>query len=248
MSKTIVLIPSRLRATRLPNKPLLKINNLSIIQHVYMRAQESGVGKVYVVTGDKEIVENIKRINGKYILTKKKHKTGTDRVFEAYKKIRNKIKCKYIINLQGDEPFICPKDIVNLNKSVKSSNSDIGTLGMKISRCEFAKTSIVKVITQDNLSKKKMSRAIKFLRFYKNKNKKKNNIFGHIGIYQFKASVLEKFINLKQTKNEIKNRLEQLRAIDNGINIDVVYTKKRSLSIDTVKDYVEIKKIMEYKI
>jgi len=246
MSKTIVLIPSRLSATRLPNKPLLKINNLSIIQHVYMRAQESGVGKVYVVTGDKEIVENIKRINGKYILTKKNHKTGTDRVFEAYKKIRNKIKCKYIINLQGDEPFICPKDIVNLNKSVKSSNSDIGTLGMKLSRHEFAKNSIVKVITKDNLSKIKMSRAIKFLRFYK--NKKKNNIFGHVGIYQFKASVLEKFINFKQTKNEIKNRLEQLRAIDNGINIDVVYTKKKSLSIDTVKDYVEIKKIMEYKI
>ena len=90
MSKTIILIPSRLSATRLPNKPLLKINNLSIIQHVYKRAKESGVGKVYVATGDKEIAEDILEIKGNYILTKKKHKTGTDRIFEAYKKIKKK--------------------------------------------------------------------------------------------------------------------------------------------------------------
>ena len=90
MSKTIILIPSRLSATRLPNKPLLKINGLSMIQHVYKRALESGVGKVYVATGDNEIASDIKKINGKYILTKKKHKTGTDRIYEAYTKINKK--------------------------------------------------------------------------------------------------------------------------------------------------------------
>ena len=76
----------------------------------------------------------------------------------------------------------------------------------------------------------------------------KKNIYGHIGIYQFKSSILKKFVSLKQTKNEIKYRLEQLRALENDINIDVVYTKNKSFGIDTVKDYVEIKKIMEYKI
>ena len=245
MSKTIILIPSRLSATRLPNKPLLKIDNLSIIQHVYKRAQESKVGKVYVVTGDKEIAEEIQKIKGKFILTKKKHKTGTDRIFEAYKKINKKLNYEYIINLQGDEPLIDPKDIINLNKCVISKNSDIGTLGNKISKVDFTDDNIVKVITEENIKKKKISKAKKFLR---NDKYTKKNIYGHIGIYQFKSSILKKFVSLKQTKNEIKYRLEQLRALENDINIDVVYTKNKSFGIDTVQDYVEIKKIMEYKI
>ena len=246
MSKTIILIPSRLSANRLPNKPLLKINGLSIIQHVYNRAKESGVGKVYVATGDKSIAEDIKKINGKCIITKKNHKTGTDRIFEAYKKIRHKVDCEYIINLQGDEPFVNPLDITNLNRKIKSKNSDVGTLASKIKKEQFSDTSIVKVITEDNIVKKKISRANKFNRNYKfNKN---DNIYAHIGIYQYKTSILEKFVNFKQSKKEIKNRLEQLRAIENGLNIDVVYTKNNSLGIDTVQDYVEIKKIMEYKI
>ena len=246
MSKTIILIPSRLSANRLPNKPLLKINGLSIIQHVYNRAKESGVGKVYVATGDKNIAEDIKKINGKCIITKRNHKTGTDRIFEAYKKIRHKADCDYIINLQGDEPFIDPLDIVNLNNKIKSKNSDIGTLASKIKKEQFSDISIVKVITEHNIVKKKISKAKKFTRNCK--FNKYNNIYAHIGIYQYKTLILEKFINFKQSKQEIKNRLEQLRAIDNGLNIDVVYTKNNSLGIDTVKDYVEIKKIMEYKI
>ena len=245
MSKTIILIPSRLSATRLPNKPLLEIDNLTIIQHVYKRAQESKIGKVYVVTGDKEIAEEIQKIKGKFILTKKKHKTGTDRIFEAYKKINKKLNCDYIINLQGDEPFIDPKDIINLNKNAISKNSDICTLGNKISRVDLDDKNIVKVITEENIEKKKISKAKKFLRNYKYTKK---NIYGHIGIYQFKTSILKKFVGLKQTKNEIKYRLEQLRALENDINIDVVYTKNKSFGIDTVQDYVEIKKIMEYKI
>ena len=173
MSKTIILIPSRLSATRLPNKPLLKINGLSIIQHVYNRAKESGVGKVYVATGDKNIAEDIKKINGKCIITKKNHKTGTDRIFEAYKKIRHKGDCEYVINLQGDEPFVNPLDITNLNHKIKSKNSDIGTLASKVKKEQFSDTSIVKVITEDNIVKKKISRAKKFTRncqFNKNIN------------------------------------------------------------------------------
>ena len=246
MSKTIILIPSRLSATRLPNKPLLKINGLSIIQHVYSRAKESGIGRVYVATGDKKIADEIKKINGKCIITKKNHLTGTDRVFEAYKKIKNKVNCEYIINLQGDEPFINPLDIVNLNNKIKSRNSDIGTLASRITKKTFLDKSIVKVMTENDIIDKKISRAKNFFRYVKLKEVK--NIYAHIGIYQYKTSILKKFINFKQSKNEINNRLEQLRAIENGINIDVVYTKNKSLGIDTVQDYVEIKKIIEYKI
>ena len=90
MTKTIILIPSRLDASRLPNKPLLKINNKSLINHVYEKGQSTNIGEVYVATGDKEILNEVSKNNGKRILTKKNHLTGTDRIFEAYKKLKFK--------------------------------------------------------------------------------------------------------------------------------------------------------------
>ncbi len=162
MSKTIIIIPSRLSASRLPNKPLLKINDLSIIQHVYKRALESKVGKVYVATGDNEIAEDIKKINGKFIITKKKHKTGTDRIYEAYIKIKKKVNCDYIINLQGDEPFINPKDLIKLNNNIIKKESDIGTIATAVTKNQFLDDSVVKVITENNIFKSRISKAKEF--------------------------------------------------------------------------------------
>ena len=247
MSKTIILIPSRLSATRLPNKPLLKINDLSIIQHVYTRALESKVGKVYVATAGNEMAEDIKKINGKFIITKKKHKTGTDRIYEAYTKIKQKVNCDYIINLQGDEPFINPKDLIKLNTNVTKKKSNIGTIATNVTKNQILDDSVVKVITQNNIFKNRISKAQEFLRNYKI-SKRKKNIYRHVGVYQYKTSILKKFVKFRQTKKELIHRLEQLRAIENGIDIDVVYSKNKSPGIDTVEDYVEIKKIMEYKI
>ena len=109
MSKTIILIPSRLAATRLPNKPLLEINNNSIINIVFQKAKSSGIGDVYVATGDKEIYDNVKKNGGKCILTELDHETGTDRISEALKKL-NLSETEYVINLQGDEPMINIED------------------------------------------------------------------------------------------------------------------------------------------
>ena len=106
MSKILTLIPSRLSAKRLPGKPLLKINGLEIINHVYNKAIQADIGDVYVVTGDKKIFNAVKKHGGKCILTKKKHRTGSDRIFEGLKKLNKKKKYKYILNLQGDEPLI----------------------------------------------------------------------------------------------------------------------------------------------
>ena len=115
MSNTVILIPSRLAATRLPNKPLLKINNISIINHVYKIAKSSLIGESYVATGDKEIFEEVTKLGGKCILTKKDHKTGTDRIFEAYQELRDD-NIEYVINLQGDEPMLDIEDVNNLLK------------------------------------------------------------------------------------------------------------------------------------
>ena len=103
--KTLILIPSRLAATRLPGKPLLKINGLSIISHVFKKAEEANIGEVVVATEDQEIAEDVKKNGGQAILTNNNHKTGTDRIFEALKKL-NKVDIDLVMNLQGDEPLM----------------------------------------------------------------------------------------------------------------------------------------------
>tara|TARA_B110001454_G_scaffold148289_1_gene137703 strand:+ start:898 stop:1638 length:741 start_codon:yes stop_codon:yes gene_type:complete len=245
MPKTLILIPSRMSATRLPGKPLLKINDLSIISHVANKAKKTEVGRVVVCTEDQSILEDVIKNGGEAILTSKHHKSGTDRVFEAYKKldIRN---VDYILNVQGDEPAIDEKDIINLNNMMIETNSNIGTLGAKIKDEKmFSNENIVKVITKESLKNKNSSLALSFKRSHT--FKEEENIYHHIGIYAYDVKTLEKFINLNQTKNEIKNRLEQLRALDNNLNVNVILAKSSPIGVDTKEDYLALKKIMEYK-
>ena len=231
-------------AGRLKGKPLLKINNLPIICHVVKKAKETNIGEVIVATEDKEIVAVVKKNGGKAILTGN-HNTGTDRIFEAFQKLKIK-DVDYVLNLQGDEPMIDPKDIINLNNLMIKNNSEIGTLASVIKENTILNDeNVVKVITKEKLEKNSFIKAINFSR--KNLSKQNSNIYHHIGIYAYKVSALEKFINLNQTKNEIENHLEQLRALDNNITIMVALAKSSPIGIDTKEDFIAIKKIMEYK-
>ena len=136
-------------ATRLKNKPLLEINNLPIICHVVKKAKETGIGNVIVATEDKEIVTAVEKNDGEAIITGN-HKTGTDRIFEAFKKLKI-ADIDYVVNLQGDEPMIDPKDVVKLNNLMLKTNSDIGTLASKIKESSvLTNENIVKVITKKN--------------------------------------------------------------------------------------------------
>jgi len=248
MVKSIILIPSRLGATRLPNKPLLKINNKSIIMHVYEKAIECGIGDVFVTTCDEEIINEVQKNGGKSILTSKEHNTGTDRIAEALDKIKLENEVDYIINLQGDEPLIDISDIKNLNFQTVNNNSDLATLACKIDTSKqdkYSNSNIVKVVTQEDLQKKNISKAVKFERIID--AEKNNYIYQHIGIYIYKKSILKKFVKLNQTENEKVKKLEQLRALENGINIDVTFAKTIPIGVDTKKDYVELKNLMEYK-
>jgi len=245
MTNTLILIPSRMAATRLPGKPLLKINDLSIISHVFKKAEETKIGKVVVAAEDQEIVDDVKKNGGHGILTNKNHKTGTDRIYEAYKKLDLK-NIDYILNLQGDEPNIDKKDIINLNNLAVKNNSEIGTLAAKIKDNQMLiDKNVVKVQTEKNLEKDNFSKAINFSR--ENLSNLNNNIYHHIGIYLYQVNVLEKFVRLNQTKNEIQNKLEQLRALDNDLKISVALAESSSIGVDTEEDYLAIKKIMEYK-
>ena len=241
--KTFVIIPSRLSATRLPGKPLLKINNLSIISHVFRRAQEANIGEVFVATEDQEIFDDVKKNGGNAVLTSKNHKTGTDRIYEAFQKLNIK-DVDMIMNLQGDEPAINIEDIVNLNQKMIMNGSKMGTLAATIKHTkDFENENIVKVITKKNLEVDQFSEAKAFVRNSSNVD----NIYHHIGIYSYTTETLEKFIKLSQSENEIKNRLEQLRALDNNININVAHANSHPIGVDTEEDYLALKKIMEYK-
>ena len=129
--KTLTIIPSRLSATRLPGKPLLKIKGLSIISHVFRKAQEANIGEVIVATEDQEIVDDIVKNGGRAVLTSNNHKTGTDRIYEALKKLDIN-DADLIMNLQGDEPAINIEDIISLNKKMINNQSKMGTLAANI--------------------------------------------------------------------------------------------------------------------
>ena len=229
-------------ASRLKGKPLLEINGQPLICHVLKKAEETGL-ESFVATEDKEIITAVEKSGGKAILTGK-HKTGTDRIFEAFIKLKRE-DVSYVLNLQGDEPMINPKDIIKLNNLMIKNNSDIGTLASEIKNKKILKMrNVVKVLTNKKLRIDNFVRAINFSRSLK--NEKNLNIYQHIGVYCYKVSALKKFISLEQTKNETTNRLEQFRALDNNMKINVALASP-SLGIDTMEDYLALKKIMEYK-
>ena len=230
-------------ATRLPGKPLLKINGLSIISHVYKKAEEANIGEVIVATEDQEIIDDVKTNGFNAILTSNKHKTGTDRIYEALKK-SNIRDVDFIMNLQGDEPAVDVQDIISLNNKMLQNHSNLGTLASTIKDYKKLKNeNIVKVITEKNLKKKNFPRATSFLR----KSELVDKIYHHVGIYCYSLECLEKFIQFNQSKNEIENRLEQLRALDNNIDINVSLAKSSPIGVDTEEEYLALKKIMEYK-
>ena len=242
--KTLVIIPSRLSASRLPGKPLLKINGLSIISHVYKKAQEANIGEVFVAAEDQEIIEDVKKNGGEAILTNNNHKTGTDRIYEAFVKL-GRTDIDLIMNLQGDEPLMNIEDIQKLNKHMIQTKRDLGTLAAKINNKKFFENhDIVKVITEESLDDTKFPRAINFMRKL---NKENNQAYHHLGIYCYNVEILKRFISFKQSQNEIENRLEQLRALDNNINVNVALAKSSPIGVDTKEDFMAIKKIMEYK-
>ena len=231
-------------ASRLPGKPLIKINGLSIISHVFKKAEKANIGQVVVATEDQAIIDDVKKNGGEAILTKNHHKTGTDRIYEALNKIDNS-NIELVMNLQGDEPLINIEDIRNLNYQMIKNKSKIGTLASKITDQKlYSNPNVVKVSTIKNLEDDNFPEAINFSRKTLEQSK---NIYNHLGIYCYQKEVLKEFVSYNQSLNEIKNKLEQLRALDNDIKINVALAKSSSIGVDTKEDFIAIKKIMEYK-
>ena len=243
MKNTAIIIPTRLGATRFPNKPLAKINNVPMIIHVLNRAKESKVGEVYVATPDDEIFQVVKENGGKAILTKTDHPSGSDRIYEVYtKELKNNV--DLIINLQGDMPNIKPNSISKLEKLMRSNDCDIGTLASYIAdKNEITNTNVVKVQMDKMLKDDDFFIAKDFFRTKKDLNHEK--IYHHIGIYAFTNIALTKYVKLSRSKLEIKRNLEQMRALENNLIIKVGLSNSLPLSVDTEEDLAKVTKEMK---
>jgi len=243
MNNIAIIIPSRLNAERLPNKPLKLINNKEMILHVHATAKDANVGQVIVATPDKEILELVKKNNGQAVLTSNKHETGTDRVFEVFEKELNS-KPEIIINFQGDMPNLNSNVIKDLAEHMKKNLCDIGTLASHIENHNEEKDpNIVKVLTDSNIKIKSFANA---LDFFRTSTKPLNKLtYHHVGIYAFTNKALIRYVSLKRSKLEVDRKLEQMRALENQMKINVGYIDSCPLSVDTEADLKVVKKIME---
>ena len=200
--------------------------------------------KVIVATEDQEIVDDVKKNGGQVILTKKQHKTGTDRIYEALENL-DTTNIDLVMNLQGDEPLMNIEDIRDLNNQMIKNQSQLGTLASEIrDEATYKNENIVKAMTKEKLDGFNFPEVISFMRKVSKDNK---NIYHHLGIYCYQKDTLKDFVSFNQSENELNNKLEQLRALDNNININVSLAKSSPIGVDTKEDFLAIKKIMEYK-
>jgi 3-deoxy-manno-octulosonate cytidylyltransferase (CMP-KDO synthetase) len=228
MDDTVILIPVRLQATRFPNKPFAKIGNLPMLHYVYNSAANF-FSNVYLAICDQPVEEYCTEHNIQYIMTDINHVSGSDRIGEAIEILENQKDLKYIINLQGDMPFIKEEYIMALREKLLSY--EMSTLACPFKDLEEASNdSKVKVEIE-----KGEAIANDFYRVIKQNKKINENVFHHIGVYGYQKDFLKKFISLPPTKREQEEKLEQLRVIDET-KISVVHIEKEILGVDTKED------------
>ena len=243
--KTLIIIPSRLSATRLPGKPLLKINGLSIISHVFKKAEKANIGEVVVATEDLEIMDDVKKNGGQAILTEKNHKTGTDRIYEALQKLDYK-NIDLIMNLQGDEPLILGSQILTLADSFKKGHQ-MATLATPFTETEaFYNPNEVKVVCSLKGNALYFSRSpIPYARASKGKVSTdwllQNRCYKHIGLYGYSAEFLRSISRMRRGQLEAIESLEQLRVLENGHSIYVGISNEETIGIDTIEDVENFK-------
>ena len=240
---TAIIIPARLQASRLPNKPLLEIHGKPMIQHVWERAVLSQLGEVLVATDSVDIKNLVEGLGGNACMTSVKHTSGTDRIYEALNKFDLDQRIQFVINLQGDLPTINSEALSTVLSLIEEEGSEMGTLASVFSdKSEIKKNQVVKAFC-DYKENENSTFALDFIR--KNDNYDENKLYHHIGIYSFRRETLKKFVTLSQTERENNEKLEQLRALENDIKIKVGLIDFLPLGVDTPEDLEEIKKIIK---
>jgi 3-deoxy-manno-octulosonate cytidylyltransferase (CMP-KDO synthetase) len=231
------VIPARYGATRLPGKPLREIDGKPMIEHVYRRTSGAdNLDGVIVATDDERVYKAVEEFGGQVVMTSPDHQTGTDRLAEAAQEIEAEI----IVNVQGDEPLIV-SDMIDeaVQPLIEDQSLKMSTLKHELSAEEADNPDIVKVVTDKDDTALYFSRAkIPYSR------QKPTKYYKHIGLYVYRREFLFTYTDLDPTYLEKKEKLEQLRALENGYRIKVVETKHDTIGVDTEKDLIKVRKIM----
>jgi 3-deoxy-manno-octulosonate cytidylyltransferase (CMP-KDO synthetase) len=244
MPGPIILIPARLAAKRLPDKPLIDIGGAPMIVQVWRRAMEAALGPVVVATDSEAIAAPVRAAGGTAILTRPDHASGTDRIFEALQSFDPQRDFEIIVNLQGDLPLISPLDLAAALSPFDTPQVDIATLAAPITRAEErADPNVVKVIGAP-LSATRL-RALYFTRATAPFGE--GPLYHHIGLYAYRRAALEHFAALPPSVLEAREKLEQLRALEAGMRIDVALVEEAVFGIDTPADLERARALLRPK-
>ena len=239
--RTLVLIPARMAATRLPGKPLLDIAGLPMIVHVLRRAEAAGIGRVAVATDTPEIAAAVTAHGGEAVMTHADHPSGSDRIFEALGKLDPEGKCEIVVNLQGDFPTILPENIASVLDPLADPAVDIATLAAEIhTEEESLNPNVVKAVGSP-IGPKRL-RALYFTRATAPWGDGPR--YHHIGLYAYRRAALERFVSLAPSTLERQEKLEQLRALEAGMRIDVMIVDTVPRGVDTPADLETARRIL----
>ncbi|MGV1750781.1 3-deoxy-manno-octulosonate cytidylyltransferase [Agrobacterium sp. CG674] len=228
--KAVVLIPARMASTRLPGKPLADIGGHPMIVQVAMRAREAGAQRIVVAVDDERVFQAVKNAGFDVTMTRNDHQSGSDRIFEALQKADPDGNAEFIINVQGDLPTIEPETIRASLRPMENASTDIATLTVEITdEDEKTNPSIVKIVGSP-ISPSRL-RALYFTRATAPYGQ--GPLYHHIGLYTYRRAALEKFVSLKPSTLELRESLEQLRAIEAGMRIDAEIVNSVPLGVDT---------------
>lgn len=247
--KFIAIIPARYASSRFPAKPLANMAGKTMIQRVYEQVKKA-VDEVWVATDDMRIHDVVTTFGGKVMITSIEHRSGTDRINEAYNKIGKDF--DVIINVQGDEPFIQPQQIESLKACFDSKNVQLATLVKPFKKEDgfevLSNPSSPKVVVNKNNEAIYFSRSIiPYIRDVENMEwLGKHTFYKHIGMYGYRADILAEITQLSPSSLEIAESLEQLRWIENGYRIRVGYTDVETIGIDTPEDMENALKFLKY--
>ncbi|MGE3144870.1 MAG: 3-deoxy-manno-octulosonate cytidylyltransferase [Pseudorhodoplanes sp.] len=235
----LILIPARMAATRLPGKPLADLAGLPMIVHVVRRAEAAQLGPVVVATDSESIAAAVEKAGGRAVMTRPDHASGSDRIFEALGIADMQNRVRLIVNVQGDLPTLQPADIAAAVRLLDDPAVDIGTLAAEIVKpAERTNPNVVKVVGSP-LGERRL-RALYFTRATAPAGE--GPLYHHIGLYAYRRAALQRFVALPPSPLEKREKLEQLRALEAGMRIDVAIVGSVPLGVDTPEDLEEARR------
>ncbi len=241
MPRTLIVVPARMQATRLPGKPMVDIAGAPMIVQVWRRAMEADAGRVVVATDSDEVIAAVTSAGGEAVMTRADHASGSDRVYEAVCGIDPAGEIDLVVNLQGDLPTLEPHLIRDCLLPLSSDGPDVATLAAEIVEPEERTSPHVVKVVGTPIAARRM-RALYFTRATAPHGE--GPLYHHIGIYTYRRAALERFVGLPPSPLEKREKLEQLRALEAGMRIDVEVVDTVPLGVDTPADLERARRLL----